>query len=264
MRFHILTMVSVALLSACGSYSDKSSNATDGEPQPNGNLPEGILNQKNLLEFSLAYRDYKAKDEFSAQTFDATPLLGRQFVAMLPVVENKEKPWDKPYSYDVNSNTLKISVCPPIKIFERELDLGTERRSNGFGASADVTTTQTNSIVLGRYPRAKFYDDEPDNMGLFKAAKIEGVSEPYYECLQKKLPVPPDQARKITRSLLLKVTGTVVRGRYDNIISCEMNLDEATIENPNESREYICNISVNFTKIDMISSESGSLASWSL
>lgn len=237
----------------------------------NAKLPDGMLDRRNLIEYSMAVRDYKPNDEFSEQSLNSSNLIGRKFKLDLDLGDPANADLPKVYYYEPTSKTLNLTVYPgAIEIFDETIERGAEQRSNAFGATVSVKMIESRLIAVGPIePTFSPYNvasEKPDEIGVFplKMDYDPTFNQTRYSFgeVQKKMKMEPEAARRITSGLHLIVEGYIVKNKYDQNVLCETSANKATLNSPVETITNRCTVSSRLTKIAVLSRDGNVLASW--
>ena len=262
--------ITLLLASACEKPSAEDASAPRVGFKASAQLPSGLIDRTTLIEYAMAARDYKPKDEFSTQEFDDAPLAEREFRVDIDMSDPKNADLQKLFSYDADKRVYNLSLWPmAIPIFLQTTALPSETRSNAFGATVEVTRKEMETIAVGPITKAYGYSDpsiKPKEIGVFKLKSeydttFEKTNYSFAE-LEKYIPMPPEKARDISRNLHLIIEGVVTKSDDGRTVECTVDGRRATIDSPFEIVTNKCTVSARFTKIQVVSPKAGILASW--
>lgn len=282
-NFRIAIVTGIVLLaSGCDKSPKKDSTPPPVDSAPasfhaNALLPSGKLNRRSLIEFAMAVRDYKPKDEFSVRNFNDAPLVGRTFRIDLDMADPQNADLTKIYIYDVDEHVLRLLLYPgAIYVLRATTTLPSETRSNAFGATVQVSRHEIESFGVG--PIIDPYDHDqskmPKDMGVFPmkseiSSELAGTEFATYKVkysfsdIVKNIPMTPERARILTSDLHLIIEGIITKDAKGKSVECDMHLgNTATINNPEEAVINECTVSAQFTKIQITSPKAGILAAW--
>ena len=223
--------------------------------------PDKVLDQSDIEAFINAVKNYRPEDEF-APGFDETPMQGRAFSIDLPVVERfseiggaiggwhydkdgqvlsvnlpmvRAEGWQLLEAPDAAKKDVKwingMSFDKTEKVFDPEL------RSNAFGATVQVTSKSITNYGLAVYGSQRL------DKGEDYSAKI-----------------PPDQARELTKNIVLHLEGTLSAFGMNEIVGCATaDGHEATITEPFDMYMTDCMASSQFSKAELRDKRDGHL-----
>lgn len=257
------------MLSACSENPSNTVEQQDSQLTADPNLPNGVLNKQSLIRFAMTVSEYQPKDDFSPKEFDDSKLVGRriQFEQRYFAGISDELP--SIYSYDVDKQELTLSVTPPVGLAFIETDLGSEKKSNAFGAEVDVKLTSTNVFFLGYLPATLYAERQTERLpdiGVFKVEQNDtygsGTATYSYGRVSKTISIKPDAARKLTDGLRLVVDATATRGKSGQSVECDTDYKTATIDSPTQGATTRCAIIVKFDKAAIFAADGKLLAEW--
>lgn len=264
----IACLAVIPAMNACSETATNSNEQSDSELTADPTLPDGVLNAQSLVRYAMAYTAYSPKDQFAPQQFDDSKLVGRKIHIEQRYFAGIPHNQQTIFSYDVEAQELTFSVTPPVGIASITNDLGTQKGTNAFGATADVKMNSTEMFFVGFTPVSAFSSEAEkpiEAIGVFPIKKHEegiGRTTYFYDEVSKTIKMSPDAARKLTDGLSLIIDATATRGKSGHAVECNTDYKTATIDSPTQGATTRCTIIVKFNKVAIASADGKNLAEW--
>lgn len=210
--------------------------------------PTGVLSLLDLSNFAKQERDFVKPDDFS-KGFDDSPLKGRLFAVEIPAPSyGGSSVTQVSWSYDADKTMLSVTVDPGAPV-QSKTDFGPKKKmSNAFGAEIEVDTMETWQIELG----AEY--EKP--LGVFPTVDpLYSLTGTSHGPLIWTARLPPEQARRLTANLQLRLEGKVVATEQGQTVSCGTETRSATFTSPTESTTHNCIVYVRYSRVALVTKD---------
>jgi hypothetical protein len=217
------------------------------------------ISQQALISIGTQALAYKPADQFSAP-FSAADLSGKSIDVTIPIIEQLLDPVMPPgvWSYDPNREELTVAITndhfsiadgrPAGFVLQSTKRLvGKDIEQNAFGAKVAV----------------KHYEVEQIGIASISAPAISGTIkfDAPFDTLKATIKLGADAARIATKSLTLRIRGTVLPLANGNSIECGLDGVGATFDSPTAGIFHNCLFNTQIVSLELLANGQ-QIASW--